>query len=90
MKKKQEKKPEVCNNTPLSLDQVAALPILGRTRNNWRQRDIVLHAHPTDGERLISVGTTFDGMLTVIGDEPKSDWAIALDYAAHGKVYVRD
>ena len=43
-------------------------------RNHWRGRDITLYEHPTDNDRIISVGTTFDGSMRVIADELRSDW----------------
>ena len=76
------------NNTDLSPADIAALPVIGKTVNNWRQRNITLHAHPTDPTRLVSVGVTFDGAVTVVCDESRDEWRVALDYIAHGKVYV--
>lgn len=81
-------KPEAHNNTAFSLEQLEALPILGTTINNWRQRHITLRQHPTDPSRLISVGVTFNGRMTVYADELRSEWATALDYIAQGKVYI--
>ena len=78
------------NNTNLTEAQIRELPVLGRTVNKWRQRDITLLAHPTDPDRLISVGTTFDGAMTVICDDERLMWSVALDYIARGKVYVSE
>ena len=55
---------------------------LKRGRNNWRGRTITLYEHPTDSNRIISDGVTFDRSMRVIADELKSDWAREL--AAEG------
>jgi len=75
------------NNTNLTEQQIVNLPLLGKTINNWRQREITLLQHPEHLDRVISVGHSFDGKQIVIADEEKSAWATALDYAANGKVY---
>ena len=76
------------NNTTSTLETINALPVIGETVNNWRQRRITLRSHPTDPARLISVGATFDGSMVVIADDARKDWATALDYASRGKVYT--
>ena len=81
-------KPKVYNNTSLTLDEVNALPLIGKTVSNWRQRNIELRQHPSDGTLLVSVGTTFDEKMVVIAIEKRTDWTTALDYIKHGKVYV--
>lgn len=78
----------VHNNTTFSEADIDKFPVLGTTVNNWRGRKIELREHPHDANRVISIGTTFDGKVKVIADEPKSDWAVALEYASRGKVYV--
>jgi hypothetical protein len=83
----------VHNNTPFSLDEIAKFAVLGETVNKWRQRNITLYQHPTETDMVVSVGTIFgqlDYSMTVIAVEPKDAWATALDYAAHGKVYVSE
>jgi len=82
--------PQIQNNTPYDADTLAALPVLGETVNLWRQRRITLYAHPSDPERLISIGYNYDHRLVVIADEPRSAWATALDSIAHGRVYVSE
>ena len=54
---------------------------LKRGRNNWRGRTITLYEHPTDSNRIISDGVTFDRSMRVIADEPKSDWVRELEVA---------
>mgnify|MGYP000367212845 CR=1 FL=1 len=78
------------NNTPFTAEVLATLPVLGTTVNKWRGRTIALYGHPTDPERLVSVGVTFDGSMTVVADESRAEWATALDYAARGKVYTSE
>ena len=81
-------KMEIANKTKWSLAEIAAMPVLGTTVSNWRQRDITLHQHPNDADSVISVGITFDQRLTVVAEETKEMWFTALDYASRGKVYV--
>jgi hypothetical protein len=76
------------NNTKFTIDEINALPKIGETVNNWRQRNVVLRQHPANETMLVSIGVTFDGMMTVISEEPRDGWATALDYIAHGKIYV--
>lgn len=78
----------IVNNTPYTLGAIAALPLLGYTASQWRQRRIALYEHPTDTTLLVSCGTTFDGGMQVIATEPRSAWTTALDYIAHGQVYI--
>jgi len=82
---------EVHNHTPWSLAEIeTSFPYLGRTVNNWRGRGVALYAHPSDQTALVSVGVTFNGLMTVVAVEPRSDWTTALDYIQHGKVYVSE
>jgi hypothetical protein len=83
-------KTEICNNTQFALEEIAKMPLLGRTTNNWRQRNINLHQHPTETDTVVSVGTSFDGNRIIICQEPKLSWFTALDYAERGKVYVSE
>lgn len=76
------------NRTAFSLDQIRGFPHLGRTVSEWRQRSIDLYQHPGEPEQVVSVGVTFDGAMTVVAVEPKTDWTVALDYARRGKCYV--
>lgn len=78
------------NRTEFSKEQIASLEFIGNTVNNWSNRNIKLYVHPTNPDNVISIGTTFDGGMTVIADETRLAWATALDYIVHGKVYVRD
>lgn len=75
------------NNTPFSLEEIRSFKVIGTTINGWRQRNVALIQHPTEPDKVISRGTTFDRRMCVISVEDKSQWATALDYIAHGKVY---
>jgi hypothetical protein len=80
----------VHNNTAFTPAVLATLPVIGTAVNKWRGRNITLYGHPSDASRLVSVGVTFDGTMTVIADESRDEWATALDYASRGKVYVSE
>jgi hypothetical protein len=84
---KKPNKPQVFNNTSHTQEQIEAMLYLGQTISEWRQREILLYQAPNP-DNVVSVGTTFDGAMTVISEDPKSAWATALDYIAHGKVYT--
>lgn len=93
MKKQSITKPVVnqtFNCTEFTKEQIASLEFIGNTVNNYSNRNIRLYVHPTNPDNVISIGTTFNGEMTVIADETRLAWATALDYIAHGKVYVRD
>lgn len=69
--------PKIFNNTKFEdIEQKieSLLHEIKRGKTMWRQRDVVLYEHPTDPDRLISDGLTFNGTMRVISDEKKSDW----------------
>lgn len=78
------------NNTTFTEEQIGGFLVLGHSVSKWRQRNNTLYQHPTDAERIISVGVTFDGSMKVICDDDRNAWGRELDYAAHGKVYVAE
>ena len=79
---------ETHNHTPWTpMHIMETFTYIGHTASDWRQRSIALYEHPTDPALLISFGTTYDRTMQVIAIEPRSAWATALDYIAHGKVY---
>lgn len=78
------------NHTDYTLEQIVAMPLLATTINKWRGRRIRLYQHPADENRVISVGVTFDGNMTVIASEFKHEWETALDYGSRGKVYTSE
>jgi hypothetical protein len=78
------------NENPWSLEEIEQFPYLGHTVSRWRKRHIDLYAHPSDATMLISVGRSWNTQQTVIATEPRSAWATALDYIAHGRVYVSE
>lgn len=82
--------PRYRNNTTYPATMISTLPVIGQTINKWRGRVVILHEHPYDADRLISVGYAFDGSGTVVCDDPRSAWATALDYIAHGNVYTSE
>lgn len=82
--------PKVENNTTFKVEEIAGFKLLGMTKNNWRQRNIALYQHPTEEDKVVSHGATFDNRMIVICVDKKEEWAVALDYAARGKVYVSE
>ncbi len=79
-------KTDTRNNTVYTEAQIKAMPELGQTKSNWRQRHIVLRQSPRTGF-VVSIGVTFDQTMRVISEEPVEMWKTALEYAANGKVY---
>jgi hypothetical protein len=64
----------VYNNSDESWDTIKGLKLIGKTVNKWRGRNINLFEHPTNPDNVIAVGTTFDGKMTVVTDDPRHDW----------------
>ena len=71
------------NNTQFDPDQFASEEPLKIVCNNWRQRTIRLYAHPTDTDRVVSVGVSFDLSTRVVADESRSEWARELESRSH-------
>ncbi len=82
--------PIIHNHTKSTIDEIRARPIIGKIRNEWRQRDVVLHESDTTGWAYM-IGSTFDGsMIVVTLEEEGLNERTARDYWAHGeKVLVR-
>lgn len=81
---------KVINNTSLRPEDIFGLHLIGSTISKWRQRNINLYQDPDDDNFVISVGITFNGERQIIAREKKEDWATALDYIKHGKIYVSE
>ena len=81
---------KIHNHTTFTMKEIVELQALGTTVSKWRGRDITLLQHPTDADSVVSVGVTFDHTSIIISVESKNEWATALDYAAHNKVYVSE
>ncbi len=95
------KTPKVHNNTEITREEVEAMTIVGKIKNNWRQRDVTLYADGPTLEAikdkaplgyLYSIGVAFDGsFVTIAKEELGRNEHVAMDYWAHGqKVLVRD
>lgn len=86
-----EKVPVVHNHTAKSRSEIEALPIVGKIKHNWRQRDITLYQEVGDA-LLFMVGTAFDNSMIVISrEEIGMNESVAMDYWSHGKkVLVRN
>jgi len=76
------------NETALTPEQVNQLPLIGKCVNNWRMRTIDIYEHPADPNRLITVGTSFEGNEVYICDEERRFYTTALDYIKRGRIYV--
>jgi len=67
------------NHTSLTLEEIADLPVIGRVKNEWRQRHIVILAHPDDAGKVISDGTSYDLSgpdypMRVICEDLREEW----------------
>jgi len=82
--------PSVYNRSGFTQEEIDKLNFLGVTISKWRQRNIKLYQHPTDETKVISVGEAIDNSMIVIALEDKLSYATALDYIAHGKVYMSE
>jgi hypothetical protein len=64
---------QVHNKTPFNPANIkASWRLVGRMRNEWRQRDVELYRAPTD--ILVSIGVAFDKSEMVIAEEQWEDW----------------
>ena len=61
-------------------------PVIGRLRNDWRQRHVTVYDHPTDPDQVISVGVPFDGSKPIVCEEPRSAYREVI--AHYPKLYV--
>jgi len=77
----------------MTIEQIEALPLIGKTINNWRQRNVTLREHPTDPTMLISDGISFDSFpeekkVRVIAEEKRECYTTALSYIEQGLIYI--
>ncbi len=81
---------KVFNNTDFSIDEINSFELIGNTRSMWRGRNIALKCHTFDSPLIVSDGITFNGSMRVICVDKEEDWATALDYIEHGKMYISE
>ena len=48
--------------------------LIGRLKNNWRKRRVLVYEHPCDTSKVISVGYPFGGGDPIVCVERRSDW----------------
>ena len=77
--------PEVVNHTEFPLKEIEAGEPIMTIKNNWRQRTIVLYAHPESPADVISVGRAFDDSMVVVCCDDRDDWRRELE---SGKPFV--
>ena len=65
------KVPEIINNTTFAEEQIKSHEKIGFFKNNWRQRNVSLYAHPDNDEVVITIGEDYDGAKTIIVAETK-------------------
>lgn len=81
---------KVHNKTGLPLETIEALPVLFTVKNNWRQRDVVVHRHPHKPGKLLTVGYWFDGSTVNACEEDDKDYARELEELPWKKHFVYD
>ena len=62
------------NATPWTDEEIEGFPQILIIQNNWRQRTIYLHEHPTDPDAIISHGIWFDGSTQNYCVESRQDF----------------
>ena len=70
---------KVWNDTGIPLEEIENLPVLFTVKNMWRQRDVVVHKHPFENGKLITVGYWFDGSNVNAVVEDEEDYARELE-----------
>ena len=66
---------EIHNRTPFTADEIREFTVLKYVRNEWRQRNITLYQHPTEEDKIVSAGLSFDQTQVVVCVETKEEWA---------------
>ena len=62
-------------------------PVIGLLRNEWRRRHVTVLAHPSDPEKVISVGVPFGGGEPIVCEEPRAADARAIAKYPREDVY---
>ena len=68
--------------------EIPKTPPIGRLKNNWRRRHVLVYDHPDDPDKVISVGVPFDGGPDVVCEEPREAYARVI--AAYPKTVTYD
>ncbi len=74
-----EVKRTIHNPTGFPLETLEKSLTLFTVKNNWRMRDVIVHPHPTDKQRVISIGYSFDKKTVTVADESRDDWQREFD-----------
>lgn len=65
------------NHTPFTVAQILALPTMFTVKSYWRQRNVTVYEHPSDADKVVSVGISFDQRTVVIAEETREEWGPA-------------
>ena len=63
------------NATPWTDEEIEKFPKILIINNNWRQRTVHLHEHPTNHDSVISHGVWYDGTTQNYCIEKREDFA---------------
>jgi cephalosporin-C deacetylase-like acetyl esterase len=55
--------------------EAAKLPEIGKLKNNWRERTVSVRQHPTDPQKVVSIGVPFGGGAPIVCEEGADGYA---------------
>ena len=82
--------PKGVNNTTFAIAQISSFEPIFTVHNEWRQREVTVYKHPTDENKVVSVGIPFGCGINsaIICEENVSEWKGHLDENREtGRVY---
>ena len=68
-------------------EKVEKLELIGKLKNNWRQRYVNIYQHPYQIDKVISVGHPFDGLKPIICVENKTAFLHAISIFPNIEIY---
>lgn len=64
----------IYNQTQFTSDDLRTLACVGRVKLMRQERYVIIYAHPTDADRVITVETLFSDQARYIRDTLRSEW----------------
>jgi hypothetical protein len=62
-------------NITIETIQEKHLSLIGLLKNNWRKRNVEVYSHPTNSEKIVSVGYSFFNKEPIVCVEDKKDYS---------------
>lgn len=65
---------QVYNRTEFTVDQIRGFKFIHAFTNNWRQRFVEIYQHPTNEERVLTIGSNLDKSAQIVCEEHHDDY----------------